>query len=518
MNGNGNKAPYLLAHDLGTTGDKAVLYSTDGRQIGACSVAYPTNYPAPHFVEQEPTQWWDAVCRATRKLLQQTGIQPEAVAAVSFSAHMMGCLLVDEHLSPLRPSIIWADTRAEQEARRLEEHLGAEHVYKITGHRVSSSYTAAKIAWLKRHEPDTYRKARYSLQAKDYIIYRLTGQVVTDYSDACGTNLFDLRSRQWSAEIADALDIDVSLMPEPVASTQQVGHITSEAAADTGLAPGTPVVAGGGDGACAATGAGVTEPGSTYVVIGTSAWIATVSQEPLFDPEMRTFNWITNDGARYSPCGTMQSAGFSYAWLRDLILQITDKSSEELDHILSTALDGTTVGAGGVLFLPYLMGERSPRWNPRARGTFVGLTAQTGPGELVRSVLEGVALNLKSILNAFGPDQLPAEITAIGGGATNDRWIPILASAWNKRILIPRHLDDATSLGAAICAGVGASVLDDLSIARRFNPVEREVAPDPHAAQLYEQYHQLFDQTYRHLTGVYDRLDELAAPSPEHNG
>lgn len=501
---------YLLAHDLGTTGNKAVLYSTDGAPVGSCTVGYETAYPRPHFVEQDAEAWWSAVCSATKQLLESSGVPAGGIAAVSFSAQMMGCLPVDEQGTPLRPCIIWADTRAGEQADRLDARLGNERVYGITGHRVSSSYSAAKIAWLKEHEPEVYRRMHRSLQVKDFIIYRLTGRFVTDYSDACGTNLFDIRARRWSQEIADALDIDVSLMPEAVASVEQVGTVTAEAARATGLVAGTPVVAGGGDGACAATGATVTAPGATYVVIGTSSWIATVSREPVFDPTMRTFNWIANDGELYSPCGTMQSAGFSYGWVRDLFASVLERAGAvDLDALLGELVDGAEAGAGGLLFLPYLMGERSPRWNPRARGAFVGLTAHTRTGALVRSVLEGVAFNLRTILEAFGETASAKEIVAIGGGAANERWLSILASAWNRRILVPEHVEDATSLGAAMCAGVAVRALDSLSSVSAFNPVRRAIEPDPQQVDRYARMHELFEKAYERLEPLFDELDEV---------
>ena len=530
---------YLLAHDLGTTGNKAVLYSTDGVQAGSRTVGYETSYPRAHFVEQDAEAWWNAVCSATRQLLEASGVDAGEIAAVSFSAQMMGCLPVDSDGNPLRPCIIWADTRAGDQADGLDARLGNERVYEITGHRVSSSYSAAKIAWLKEHEPEVYRRMHRSLQVKDFIIYRLTGRFVTDYSDACGTNLFDIRERRWSLEIADALDIDVSLMPEAVASVEQVGTVTPEAAKATGLTAGTPVVAGGGDGACAATGATVTAPGSTYVIIGTSSWIATVSREPVFDPTMRTFNWIANDGELYSPCGTMQSAGFSYGWVRDLFAQVLERAAErgsggrdagggagggsaggasgaggtgaaiDLDALLGELVDDAAPGAGGLLFLPYLMGERSPRWNPKARGAFVGMTAQTGTGALVRSVLEGVAYNLRTILNAFGETASTEEIVAIGGGAANERWLSILASAWNRRILVPEHLEDATSLGAAMCAGVSVGALDSLSSVSSFNAIRRTIEPDPKQVERYGRMHELFEKAYERLEPLFSELDEV---------
>ena len=252
----------ILAHDLGTSGNKATLYRADGTLVASCVHEYPTSYPQPGFVEQDPEDWWNAVCASTRELLEKTGMRPERIAAVSFSAQMMGCLPVDREGNPLRPMIIWADTRAVEEERWMVERIGMERGYEITGHRLSASYSAAKLLWVRRREPDIYRRCYKMLHAKDFIICRLTGEFVTDYSDASGTNLFDIRAKMWSEEILRALDLDEELLPELHPSTDIAGGVTKAAAEDTGLLEGTPVVIGGGDGSCACVGAGVVDEGS----------------------------------------------------------------------------------------------------------------------------------------------------------------------------------------------------------------------------------------------------------------
>jgi xylulokinase len=400
-----------------------------------------------------------------------------------------------------------------------------ERVYRITGHRVSPSYSASKLRWVRDHEPQHYERAVKMLHAKDFIVARLTGEIVTDYSDACGTNLFDIERKAWSSEIAHALEIDTSLLPTALSSTCVVGPVTAEAASATGLAERTPVVIGAGDGVCAATGAAVVEPGAAYVVIGTSSWIATASERPVFDPLMRTFTWAHVDERLYSPCGTMQAAGFSYGWIRDRAREFAasqpgnaagDPASnrspaaelgvDAIDAALTRAAAASQAGAGGLLFLPYLMGERSPRWNPDARGAFVGLGATTGAGDLVRSVLEGVGFNLRVILEAIRASGEYREIIAIGGGARNERWLQILADIWDANILVPRYVEDATSMGAALCGGVGVGAIEGFGAAHRFNPVERVIAPDPKHHAHYEKLYPLFNRVYESLTALYSEL------------
>lgn len=515
-NGKGEKplADYLLSHDMGTSGHKATVYDLNGRMIGSCLCEYPTYYPARSYVEQEPDDWWQAVCRATRNLLEQTKIKPEDIAAVSFSGHMMGCLLVDDQGNPLGRSIIWADMRAKEQEEFLKSRIPMEEFYRITGHRISSSYGLAKLMWIRDHEPERYRKACRMLNAKDYIVYRLTGRLVTDYSDASGTNLLDITAKKWSEDIAKAAGIDMNLLPELLASTDVAGTVTPEAARETGLKEGTPVVIGGGDGSCAAAGAGVVQEGEIYNVIGSSSWISGASAQPHFDPEMRTFNWVHVDKNLYTPCGTMQSAGFSYQWLRNTLCQEEMKQAKlegrSAYDLINEKAAQAPPGSGGVLFLPYLMGERSPRWNSDATAVFLGLKATTGRNELYRSVLEGVGYNLKIILDIISARfDKSSSVIVIGGGAKGELWLQILADIWQREIVVPRYLEEATSMGAALCAGVGIGAFRDFSVARTFNPPEKVIKPNPANRNVYEKLFRAFNAAYETLVPVYCEMAAL---------
>ncbi|MDR1059499.1 MAG: hypothetical protein LBL43_08100, partial [Treponema sp.] len=248
---------YILAHDLGTSGNKALLFSLEGKLGASVLCEYPAYYPRPSWVEQKAGDFWKAVCDSTAKLLDKAGVRGSDVAAVCFSGQMMGCLLVDGEGRPLRNMIIWADTRAGKQAEEMEGKLGMDYIYRTTGHRISASYSAAKLLWVRENEQELYRRSAKMLHAKDYIIFKLTGNFVTDYSDASGTNLFDLVKKTWDKNILDALNIDPGLLPEARPSTESAGGITAGAARETGLLEGTPVIIGGGDGSCACVGAGV---------------------------------------------------------------------------------------------------------------------------------------------------------------------------------------------------------------------------------------------------------------------
>jgi xylulokinase len=500
-------ADLILAHDLGTTGNKASLFDVSGNLLSSAFVGYATDYPRPGWAEQGPADWWHATVGSTRQLLIESGCQASDIAVVTFSGQMMGCLPVDARGVPLRTSIIWADQRAEVEAASIRERLGTERMYEITGHRVSSNYSAAKILWLRDHQPELYVRTHKVLQAKDYVALKLTGAYATDYSDASGTNLFDLRERRWSDEIFAAVELDPDLLPPAVPSATIVGTVLKEAARETGLAEGTPVVIGGGDGACATAGAGVVNPADAYNYIGSSSWISFVSREPLYDPRQRTFTFAHLDPEYVFPTGTMQCAGGSYDWLERIL---RGDAQERIYRYMDELASAVQPGARGLFFLPYLIGERSPHWNPHARAAFVGLSMAHGRAEMARAVLEGVAFNLRIILDAFRDCGAPiAALRLIGGGARSPLWRQILADVFNLPVLRPSLLVEATSLGAAIAGGVGIGLFPDYGVAGELVRVEPGEEPRPHMAARYRELYEVFEETYRSLVDVYDRIAAL---------
>ena len=500
-------ADLVLAHDLGTTGNKASLFDVSGNLIKSASIGYRTAYLHPGWAEQDPDDWWQAVLGSTEQLLCGSDWEASDIKVIGFSGEMMGCLPVDAKGMPLRTAIIWADQRAEVEAAFIGERVGKQRVYEITGHRVSSNYVAAKILWLRNHQPDLYAQTHKVLQAKDYVAYRLTGAFATDYSDASGTNLFDLRERRWSQEILTAIDLDPALMPAALPSSTVIGTITRHVAQETRLVQGTPVVIGGGDGACATAGAGVVNPSDAYNYVGSSSWISFVSRDPLYDPQQRTFTFAHLDPDYVFPTGTMQCAGGSYDWLERLLRGDAEgKLYQEMEDLASTV----EPGAQGLFFLPYLIGERSPHWNPRARAAFVGLTMAHGRAEMARATLEGVAFNLRIILDAFRQQQAPIrELRLIGGGARSPLWRQILADVFNLPILRPKLLVEATSLGAAIAGGVGIGLYPDYGVVSQLVQIEPGEEPSQAVVGRYEDLYQVFRETYQALVGVYDRIAAL---------
>lgn len=505
---------FILAHDLGTTGNKASLYDHNGTVLASSFYGYGVDYPKTNWVEQNPEDWWQAVCVSTRQLLMKSRISPEDIACISFSGQMMGCVAVDRNVRPLRSALIWADMRAEEEAKVIIDRVGSDQTYKITGHRASSSYSGAKILWVRNHQPEIFSKVHKFLHAKDFIVARLTGNFVTDYSDASGMNLYDLQKRDWSDIILDAIELDRDLLPELHQSSDVVGEVTTTIAEEVGLAAGTPVVIGGGDGSCAAAGAGVVREGSAYNYIGSSSWIGIATKEPVFDPAQRTFNWAHLVPDMFSPTGTMQAAGGSYQWLRDQFCHQEKISSAELGlnpyDLMNLQAMKSVPGANNLLFLPYLMGERAPRWNPDARGVYFGLTVKHDRADIIRATLEGITFNLNVILNAFLEQGANVEaIRVIGGGAKGRLWRQIMADVYNRPILRPALLDEATSFGAAVAGGVGVGIFKDFSIAEELTPIVETLNPDPSVQEKYQELYALFNELYEALVPIYTKLADL---------
>lgn len=497
----------LLAHDLGTTGDKASLHDDDGALVAAVTETYPTRYDRGGVVEQDPDQWWAAVCRATRRLLASTGTSKGDVRAMALSGQMMGVVLLGADQRPVRPSIIWADTRSHAQCDRLVEAVGEQEAYRTLGHRLNPTYSLSKIMWVRESEPEAFARATSFCLAKDYVVARLTGVVATDPSDASSTNAYDQRAGAWSPQLLAAADLPSSLFPEVTASTTVVGRVRPDAADATGLAAGTPVVMGGGDGPMAAVGAGVIEPADgAYVCLGSSSWVSLSAREPLLDlPAMRTMTFDHVVPGSFVPTATMQAGGAALTWIADLLAGPEDRA--RFERLVSRAGE---VGAAedDLYFLPHLMGERSPHWNPRARGAFVGLARHHDQAHLTRAVLEGVAFTLATCIEAFrGAGVSVDQVDAIGGGAASDVWLQILADTWGATVRRRSVVEEANSLGAAVTAGVGVGLLD-FPVARDLSTVVAVFEPDPGAHEASLARHARFTDAYGHLEPWFD-----AAPS-----
>jgi xylulokinase len=507
---------FILAHDLGTTGNKASLYDAEGKLLGSSLSEYGVAFDQPLWAEQNPNDWWQAICHSTKELLHQTRIDKHEIACISFSGQMMGCVPLGKDAKPLRNAIIWADQRSTAQEQWLSNQIQAERVYRITGHRLSASYSLCKMLWLRDNQSDIYKNTYKFVHAKDAMVARLTGNFVTDPSDASGMNLYDLEKGIWSDEVIKAAGLEPDKLPDIKPSTTIVGEVLASIADEVGLAAGTPVVIGGGDGCCAATGAGVIQEGRAYNYIGSSSWIALATQNPVFDPSMRTFTWAHLIPNMYSPCGTMQAAGASYAWARNELvgLELTKAKEQHTSayELMNQLAESSPIGAKGLLYLPYLLGERSPRWNPKATAAFIGLTVRHTRADMLRSTLEGITLNLRIILDALtAQGNKVSSMRVIGGGAKAKLWNQIMADVYGVPVQKLAVLEEATSLGAAVAGGVGVGIYKGFSMVENMNPIASTVTPNPKAMATYNKLLPIFSASYEALVPIYEQLAMVAS-------
>ena len=494
---------YILAHDLGTSANKATLYDLEGKLIKSTIFSYDLITGENNIAEQRADDWWRAVCETTKNLLD--GINSASVAAVSFSGQMMGCLCVDDKGEPLRNALIWADMRSAKQEGAIRKHIDELEFYQTTGHRISSSYSLTKLMWIKDNEPDVYKNTYKMLNAKDYIIYKMTGRFVTEPSDASSTCLMDLNKLKWSDRIIDISGLDKNKLPEIISSVDVAGTVTKEASQLCGLKEGTPVVCGGGDGCCAAVGTGVVKEGVANCCLGTSSWISLATKAPLFDEGMTTFNFAHIVPGYMMPCGTMQTGGGALSWAVNCMFEGGDRS--KIYSLVNEEVSRSPAGAKNLLFLPYLIGERSPRWNDKAKGAFAGLTLNHNRGDILRSVMEGVGYNLDMILNSFRKNGSYIDhLILIGGGARNKIWQQILADIYNVPVLVPNYLEEATSMGAAITAGVGIGAFESFSAVDKFIKIQEENKPDLSKNKKYTEMKKLFDEAYDSLNDVFEKM------------
>ena len=498
---------YILAHDLGTSGNKATLFSTEGVLYKSCTYAYGLYRDNPVWAEQSGEEWWQAVCNSTKELLKSCKIKSDEVKAVSFSGQMMGCLPVDREGRPLRRAIIWADQRAGRQAHSLREKIEEDRFYRINGHRNTASYGIQKAMWIKEEEPEIYRNTYKFLNAKDYMVFRLTGKFYTDCSDANSMDCFELSSRRWSEEIVEASGIDIEKLPKIVESVFYVGNVTEKAAKETGLSVSTKVIMGAGDGVAANVGAGCVTPGRFYCCIGTSAWVAGTSETPVLDEKRRTVCWAHAVPGLYSPNGTMQYAGGSYKWLKDTVCreeinlaQIQKCSPYE---IINERIGRCKAGADGLLFLPYLLGERAPRWNPYAKGVFFGITPSTTREQILRSVMEGIFMNLGKCLEILTGGNTPDEMLLIGGAARSSQWQQCAADVFRTEVCVPSFLEEANSMGAAVIAGVGSGIYKDFSAIEKFIKIKEKRMPDSDSEKIYRDLGEKYEKLYQALISVF---------------
>ena len=493
-------AGHVLGVDVSTTATKAILVDPAGAVAGVGHAEYGFETPSPLWSEQDPALWWDATQLAVRAVLDSTGVRGEDVAAVGLTGQMHGLVLLDADDRVLRPAILWNDQRTGHACDEIREAVGRERLIAITGNDALTGFTAPKLVWVRDHEPEVWARAAHVLLPKDYVRLRLTGDHALDKADGAGTQLFDLARRDWSPEVLAALRIDPAWLPRTHEGPEPTGTLTPAAAAATGLRAGTPVVAGGGDQAANAVGVGVVAPGVTALSLGTSGVIFAATDVPVVEPEGRVHAFCHAVPGRWHLMSVMLSAAGSLRWLRDTVAP-----GAAYDDLVAAA-EVVPAGSEGVLFLPYLSGERSPHPDPYARGAYVGLTLAHGRGHLVRAVLEGVAFGLRDGLDLMTGAGMPApsQVRASGGGTASALWRQVLADVLEAEIATVSTTEGA-AYGAGLLAATGAgwfaSVDEAVAACVRATPVAE---PGPNAA-AYREHHAAYRALYPALAPLFPR-------------
>ncbi|NQT60733.1 MAG: hypothetical protein HQ557_17305 [Bacteroidetes bacterium] len=492
------KEDLILTFDIGTTSNKCSLFTPSGAALASVTVSYKTRYPRLGWAEQNAEDYWGSVITGTRQLISQTSEYRKRIVGIGLSGHMNGMLPVDKHGDPVHPEIIHADSRSEQECAVIRRSLSDQDFFHITGNRIDSHLSLPKILWFKEAYPELYRKTAWILQSKDYIAGKLTGNPgSTDLSDASLTCALDLHTRQWSDSLLHAVQLDRNKFPRILRSHERVGGVCREAAGLLGLPVGLPVFAGGGDAACSTRGAGVSGMTTAMNYIGSSSWISLLASQPLLDERMRIQNFFDIDGEHYTVCGTVQSAGIALDWMID---GLDGGESSKMgrnyrrfeDFAASSGAD-----AHGIIFLPYLMGERTPHWNQNLRGAFLGLSLGHGRNDIIRSVFEGIAFALRDVLQVFLENNLAVnELSLTGGGATSPFWNQLMSDIYRRPIKVPSSPKQATSLGAAIAAFVGSGLYTSYTDAAGAIQFGRTCSPDPVSGSVYDEVFEIYQSLY----------------------
>jgi xylulokinase len=509
---------FLLGVDLGTTGVKVLLLPThlglgNGGEVEV-TVEYPLSFPRPGWSEQNPEDWWEGAAKAIRSVLNRAGVDGTRIAGLALSGQMHGATLLDGHGAVLRPCILWNDQRSAPQCVEITDQVGLPQLLEWVGNPALAGFTAPKLLWVREHEPDVYARIATVLLPKDYINFRLTGQVATDYSDASGTLLFDVANRRWSDEMLIACAISREILPDALPSTAVVGQITAEAARITGLAAGTPVISGGADNACAAVGAGIIAAGDVLTSLGTSGTVVAPEARPQIDPRGRLHTFCHAVPDTWYLMGVVLSAGGSLRWFRDTLAADVRARAEaeqrDAYDLLTEEAEHVPAGSERLIFLPYLTGERTPHGDAFARGVFFGLSPVHSRGHLFRSVLEGVTFALAdsvAIMRDLGMEV--GTVKATGGGARNPMWRQILADVFEAPVLLA-HANAGPALGAAVLAAVGIGMFASVSEATyHLAPAERELSPRADLARLYRSYHAQYDSLYPRLEENFESLAKL---------
>ncbi len=493
---------YLLGIDIGTSACKVAVFSEDGVVKGAATESYPVYYPHPGWAEQNPDEWWEAVCKAIKKMLREYEISPSQITGIGIDGQSWSAIPIDKDGNVLTNTPIWMDTRAQSICDRMNEKIGAEKIFELCGNMLQPSYTTAKILWYQENLPEVYEKTDKILQSNSFIAYRLTGKATQDLSQGYGLHCFNMRTGTWDQEMCEALGIPMNFLPDIVPCHQIVGTVTAKAAEETGLLEGTPVAAGGLDAACGTLGAGVLQAGETQEQGGQAGGMSICIEKYAADPRLILGYHVVPD--RWLLQGGTTGGGGVMRWLEQ---QFADYERSIAKEIGKSSLQQyneeagqVSPGSDGLVFLPYMAGERSPIWDPNAKGVFYGLDFGKTKGHMIRACMEGVAYSLKHNLDiAEAAGAYVKELLAVGGSANSDLWMQIKSDITGNPLAVP-FSDTATTLGAAILAGVGTGIYDSFEDAvQKTVKITKRYQPNSANQEVYQKNYETYLALYESL-------------------
>lgn len=487
---------YLLGIDIGTSNVKVLLISTNGDIVASETKTYPLYSPQQGWSEQNPDDWWKATKEAIKNIITKNNINSSDIRGLSLSGQMHSLVMLDKNKEVIRPAILWNDTRTTKQCEEIYDYVGGlEKLIEMVSNPALEGFTAPKLLWIRENEPDNYQKMRYIMLPKDFIRYKLTGQIKSEVSDNAGTLLFDVENKSWSNNILQKLDIDSNILPEILYSTDIAGYITKEAAKKTGLTEQTSVVAGGADNACGAVGSGIIKDGRVMISIGTSGVVLAQSNIPTPDSKGRIHLFNHSYPDKFYMMGVMLSAAGSFNWLKENLYNNQYNISD-----LNTIAEKAKPGSEGVIFLPYLNGERTPHADSNARGVYFGLSNKHDIKHVVRSTMEGVSFGLKDSFELIKEKGINIEqIRVIGGGAKSKLWCQILADILKQEVSLI-NIEEGPAFGAALIAGVGVGAFDSFEKAEsNFVKIKKTIEPDKKNYDIYKHNYSIYQNLYRSL-------------------
>lgn len=502
---------YILGIDIGTSGTKTIIFNQNGSIIGEDSSSYSLSEPGPLMAEENPEDWKNATIKTIKNVVKDSKISPDDILSIGLSGQMHGLVLLDENNEVLRPSIIWCDRRTENEVKEIEEKLGRDYIISTTGNVPMIGFTLAKLLWVKNNEPKIYSKIRHVLLPKDYIRFILTGNYISEYSDSSGTQFIDIRSKKYDEKILAYLGLNAEVFPKLGNSDENTGNITKKIAVLTGLSEKTIVSGGAGDQAASALGNGIAKQGDVTISMGSSGVVFAPTNSFTVDSQGRVQTFCHAIADTYALMGCTQGCGISMKWFKDTLCQdlVLRHGSQVYDFVNQEAAQSTN-GSNGVIYLPYLLGERSPYLDVHAKGVFFGLSASSTRGDMARSVMEGVSFSLLdclTIIKQYGIE--PTMIKVGGGGVKSPLWRSILANTLGHDLLLNKSAETGC-LGVAILGAVASGLYSNIDEAfKHMIPASEKIMHDEDATRHYSQIHKIYQNLYSHLKQDYQDLDKI---------